>query len=350
MQRPCEAHAHTFSRALLVCFPHSPANIPPTCALKLLISSFSIIIQVRSPYELRVGSAGCTYTESAWRISESRGWSLAGSAQQTLWSSSHMSAETQKNGWGTIRVAHRCMLYARERIHNSPHSWWMKSSVHDCAPTHSTQSLLEATEPPLVWSLRPPKLRGYQPSTMKTDTQQRRLCARTLQIKGHKPNLSSHGSDSFDWVYAQNIWLLLLLLCLPCNIPLKKVLFGAADVGLCSLQIVMMTGWMMCPFLPRRASHFRGGRSSGQMKSQLRRLVLMLFAVATAAGWRVRTDSSYSYSSRHLNLSRPRWPPLEMCLIKVDELDPPLLIENKEMGHEGGLFSRSIYIYIYKNK
>lgn len=81
--------------------PTKSCQHPPTCAVKLLISSFSIIILVRSAYELCVGSAGCAHTESAWRISESRGWSWAGWARQTLWSSSHMSAETQKNGWRT---------------------------------------------------------------------------------------------------------------------------------------------------------------------------------------------------------------------------------------------------------
>lgn len=77
--------------------PTQSCQHPQTFAAKLLISSFSIIVQVRSPDELCVGSAGRAYTESAWRISESRGWSFAGSAQQTLWSPSHMSAETQKN-------------------------------------------------------------------------------------------------------------------------------------------------------------------------------------------------------------------------------------------------------------
>lgn len=137
--------------------PTRSCQHPPTCAGKLLISSFSITVQVRSPYEMCVGSAGPVSLKDFGKSWGEVGLAGPGRPCDCLVTCLQRRRKTAA-GRGARIHSHRRMLHARVRIHNSPHSWWMKSYMHDCPPTHSTQSLLEGTEPPLVWSVRPPKL------------------------------------------------------------------------------------------------------------------------------------------------------------------------------------------------
>lgn len=78
------------------------------------------------------------------------------------------------------------------------------------------------------------------------------------------------------------------IVCMPAQqhstrqVTPEKVLFGARDLGLCSLQIVVMTCGTMCPCLPRGDQSLPLGPIV--RADEIGQLALMLFAVATAEG------------------------------------------------------------------
>lgn len=126
--------------ALLVCFPHSPANIPQ----HVLRSCLFHLSALSSKWDQRLNRAlaalACARTESAWRISESRGWSLAGWAQQTLWSSGHMS-EKRLQDETRVNSAHTDACYTRAHGSATRHTRDGWSPASTTALAHIPHSL-----------------------------------------------------------------------------------------------------------------------------------------------------------------------------------------------------------------
>lgn len=230
-------NSQTFSSPLLVCFPHSPANIPQ----HVLWSCLFHLSALSSKWDHHMNCAlaalaalTLSQPEGLWKV---RGWGLAGWAQQTLWSSSHMSAGTRKDGWSRKCshpfTPHTDACYTCVWRDPQLTTLVMDEVLHAWLRSHTFHTVFVGGDWTSSGVVR------QAPKAQRVSTQHNEngyvTTASLLQTKGHEPNFNPEFSlrvcDCYGFYYC------MYACSVTFNTPVtpEKVLFGAADVGSCSL-------------------------------------------------------------------------------------------------------------------